>query len=376
MNIKHLLPCLLLSALLPGAPVPAAPADAPLPPPAESAWDKVRDPADNFSLSQQADREEAAGHYKAAAKICRTMYETADTADGRAFALQKEADNLFLAGKYFKAQESYKKLLESYSARIRLKPVLERQRVLADYLASGKASVLNFKNVELAAEVYETILQVAPAGANAPQDMLKLAQYRHDLEHDGEAVTTYRDLAKRFPASPEAARARVEIARIFLAQSRHGDGDGLYLRQARQELERMLATPAAATDPQLAETARNMLGEIRTLQAKNQLELGKFYLRKYSYRPATARRYFYDVKRNYPETAAAGQADVLLARMEPAPAGATPGEGAGGTAAATPGGKEAIPEPPPQPVRLLKQQETVDKWLLPMEDYSDYLRKK
>lgn len=341
----------------------AAPGDAALLKPVEVTWQA----GGGKSLEIQAESAEKAGNFKNAAKLYQSMYESAETMRGRAWSLQKECECWFAGRYYFKAQERYKKLLESYSPYIQLKPALDNQRELARVLASGEASALNFKNVALAIDVYDLVLRIAPAGENAPQDMLRLAALQVDAERTEEAVATYRDVCHRFPRAPEAATARMSAAKLLLAEARTGDGDGRLIRQARYELERLqLDFPA---DPQIPES-KLLLAQIRERQARQRYDLGVFYLRRYSYRPNTARRYFYDVIRLYPGTAAAIDAKLQLARIEPGPGGdGLPGSMDGTT-------PPPAPDLPPQPARWLKPQENVEKYLLPLEDYSDYLHKR
>jgi hypothetical protein len=112
--------------------------------------------------------------------------------------------------------------------------------------------------------------------------------------------------------------------------------------------------------------AEALLSEADEAQARRLVDLSRFYLRRYSYRPDAARRYLADVGRSFRQTAAAGEARQLLARLDPDAVfpGDLPDEV---------GDAGAEPELPPQPMRLLQTREEVPKWLLPLEDYSDYL---
>ena len=329
-----------------------------VPVPADTGWERGRLLQGGLSDVERAEREAAAGRYKAAYKLFDAGFEAAETVEGRAYALRRVAECQFLNANYFKAQKSYKRLLEGYAPYLPLKNVLQVQRELAELLASGKASALNFRNVELAIEVYETILAVAPGGADAPADLTRLAQFQKSTGNTADAVDTLRELIRRFPRTKAEEAAHVEIARMLVDQGRYGDGDGRYNRGARQE---MLLFIADRPDSPLLPEARNILAGANETMAQRLVDMGFFYLRKYSYRPNTARRYFYDAVRLYPGTRAAKLAQQQLDKMEPG----------AGTAAAEAAQK---PPPPPEPVRWLEQKEKVDKYLLPLEDYSDYLR--
>ncbi len=371
--------------------------------PLEPAWEGSRGLFLGTALSASAARLEAAGKFKAAAKVYGRMYETAKADVNKAYALARKARCLYAARKYFQAQKAYKELLETYPAYIRLEETLVTQRQMAGKFASGAASALHFRNNELAIEVYETILKVAPAGRNAPGDMLTLGDLQAAADQGDAAILTWRDLAKRFPLTSQAADARLRVARLLLTESRMGDGDGRIIRQARNEVDRFLRD--FPNHPQVGD-AKLMLSMISERQAERLLSLAKFYLRRYSYRPAAALRYLSDLGRTYPDTAAAVMAKLLIARTDftvpaarpgvamqpgtkipgtipagaPVPAvasgsGATPAEALEPELLPAPGSKPVEVQPPPPPVKHLEQQEKVQKWLLPLEDFNEFRKK-
>ena len=316
------------------------------------------------SAIELAERKAEAGQYKAAAKLFDKAFDAAVTIEGHAYALRRTAECQYRNGNYYKAQKSYKRLLESYAPYIPLESTLKIQRDLAEKFASGEANALGFKNIELAIEVYETVLNAAPGGANAPADMTRLATLQNTGGNPADAVDTLRELIRRFPSTPEEEAARLSIATFLIEQGRYGDGDGSYNRAARQE---MLLFIADHPESRRLADARTLLAGANEAMAGHLVNLGFFYLRKYSYRPNTARRYFYDAVRLYPGTNAAKIAQQQLDKLEP-------GAAARALAEAEAAGKPKPSEPKPEPIRLLEQKEKMDKYLLPLEDYSDYLR--
>lgn len=312
----------------------------------------------------------AGGKYKAAAKIYQRMYENAEHDENRASSLLAQANCLFLAHKDYAAQTAFTKLIDAYPSLIPIEKTLVTLRDLARRMSSGESSIFNFKNYGSAIEIYELILRVAPAGNNGPADMLQLAQLQAANDSPQEAIDTYHELIKRFPRVPESALARMEITRLLLRDARHGDGDGKRIRQASNEIKYFLKE--YPQHPQAVD-ARTLLGLVRENQASRLYELGKFYLRKLSYREPAARRYLHDVVREYPDTAAAVKAAILLAKIEKTdvnmpviPAGGLPGMEPDATGR-VPGVATPVP-PPEEPIRFLKKQEGVEKWLLPLED--------
>ena len=291
----------------------------------------------------------------------------------RARALLTAADALFAAHKYGDARDAYAKLLESYPASIPLEQVLITLRELARRYASGEASALHFRRYEMAIDIYQLILRVAPAGQQAPEDLLELARLQVAKGEPELALATYRDCVKRFPLLPQAGSAQLAAARLLIDTARRGDGDGTLIRLARREAEQFLSN---FPDDSRRTEAEALLKVVDERQGERLFDLGKFYLRTYSYRPEATRRYLNDVIRAYPNTRAAASARKLLAHVDIiAPAGAPgaviPGVSpADGGTAPPPPAKPAKPDPskplPPKPG-------DVQKYLLPLEDYSQWL---
>jgi len=313
-----------------------------------------------------------AGDAVTAAPAAAIAQEDPDTP--RARALLASADQLFAAEKYDAARDAYRKLVDSYPSNLPLEPVLVTLRELARRYASGEASALRFKKYEAAIDVYQLILRVAPAGTHAPADLLELARLQTAKGEPELALVTYRDCAKRFPLLPEAGTAQLDATRLLITTARYGDGDGTLIRQARSEVEQFLRDFPADSRRREAE---GLLLVIEERQGDRMFQLGKFYLRKYSYRPAASRRYLNDVVRTYPNTKAAVAARKLLGHLDiVAPAAAGPG--GGGAAPGGIGGPGASsPRPParkPEPATpLAPKPGDVQKYLLPLEDYSRWL---
>lgn len=362
-SLRFFLPCLAV-LLLAGMRAGGAEAT----PRYEPKWEGKRGLFGGGSMPEVAARSKAAGNFKDAARLYQRMYEAAEFDENRASSLLEQANCLYLARKDHSAFTCYQKVLEAYPNLVPIESSLGNLRELARRFATGEASFFHFKDHESAIKTYELILRIAPAGRNAPADMSRMAELQTANNLPEEAVDSYHELCKRFPRSDEAAAARVSVARLLLKMGRRGDGDGRHIRQARNELQyyiREYPKHEQAADGQL------LLSLVRENQATRLFDMGKFYLRKLSYRPEAARRYLHDVVREYPDTAAAVKAALLLAQVEKTavvmptmPAGTAPGAVIG-----VPGGGSVRPEPPPEPpARYLKQQEGVEKWLLPLED--------
>ena len=340
------------------------------------------------SRIERARRLEREGRWKAAAKLYRKLAKSARHPANQAYALERCADCFLNAEKFYTAYVHYKKLIDEHPLFVKQAHVLTQLRNVAAAFDAGRSSLFHFKNPALAAQVFDIILRLAPAGPHAADDMLELARYQEKTGDIEEAAATCRDLLRRHP---ERAEARLRLAGLILKQSRAGDGDGRLRREARSELEQFLTTNPTGPDAPLA---KSMLTLVRETLARDRFVLGRFYSRRPHRRPAAARRYLHDVLVQYRETAVAPIAKAVLAQLGdlpqgpqtgPAPkkepsTGVVTGAGLSGpkstarherTEPPTPvqpriGPPEAVPFP--KNAQWIKQQEKVKKWLLPLED--------
>jgi len=346
-----------------------------------------KDAAKKASLLRKAQSLESRGKWRAAAKRYRKAEKYAAEDRERADFVFRRGECFFRAEQPYPAYEAYKQALASYPMFVPFEQVIDRLRGLAEQFAEGRGAPLGLSNRGIAIEVYELILKKAPAGKKAPADALRLGQLQAETKQSELAVLTYRDLIKRHPLSEQAATARVEIAELLLELSQEGDGDGRLVRQARRELETVLAK---APKDERREEAEALLSKADERQADALCGLGEFYLRDSHQRLSAARRYLHDVVREYPSTKSATMAKALLQQVailqeaepaKPAPA-ATPApvpEPSPGVAPPKPAEKTVVRPPAKEmtpdklrkrsPDKPLRAQEGAGKWLLPLEDF-------
>jgi len=347
---------------------------------------------------QHARELEGRGAYKAAGKLYRRLARTARDTRNRAWAWLRAGDCFLEAGKTYAAHEAYSKVATEYTLYAPIPHLLAQMRRLAEDFAAGRGTLFGHSSHSTAAEIYEEILRIAPAGPHAAEDMLRLAHHQREAGDLEEAAATYRDLLRRYPQYREA---HVELASVLLRLARHGDGDGRLRREAQRHLATYLQT--RPTGPS-ADLARDMLALVHESLGQDLIQLATFYEREPHRRLEASRRYLYDVIRRYPDSAAATIAKAMVMRvdaelaMQPAASAAppTPARPAPGAAPASPHPPSPaapataskpppkewawspIPEPtakpkvaPPRPgeaVKWLEYHERVKKYLLPLED--------
>ncbi len=299
----------------------------------------------------------------------------AQDAATEASLLRRQADRQLAAGKYRRAKKSYERLLRQYAAQIELEAVLARVRAVAEAFASGEASFLGSDERDEAIALYELILERAPSGARAPDDMLRLAELQVGIEDFDAALRTYRELERRFPDSEAGQAARLARARVLLQKAEY------------RVLDQALAQAAQRDARRFRERYPQALGAGEALRIQRQAEerlaeyllyLAEFYTRPAHYRPEAARRYLQRLLDLYADTAVAGEARMMLARLRGLGADeAAPGMDLADIKRALAEARElpeppAVepPEPPPyiQGPTLIQERERVTKWLLPITD--------
>jgi tetratricopeptide (TPR) repeat protein len=245
-------------------------------------------PARFAALQQKAKELETKGDYKDAAQAHHRSQVYAPDDRNRAMALAGEADDYYSAAVHGYAKDAYLQLLRSYPLYADQAHVLQRLRKLAELYASGAASMLKLKDVPMAIEIYETIIQETPTASGTIGDYLRLAELQAASGKDVEAVVTYEELLRRHGGQPQVADARLAFARLLIEQAKAGDGDGRLARQARRQLAAFLRdTPTSNPN---RDEAQKLIARIDDQQAQNLYSLAIFYTKASHRRLPAARR--------------------------------------------------------------------------------------
>lgn len=263
-----------------------------------------------------AQNQEAKGNYKKAAAAYKKLADRAEGKKAAGLCYVKRGDMLVKTASYNNAYEAYRTAVNAYSAYIPYNHVLDQLRIVGRGFADGVDQLFGAGNSKKAIEVYELIQKIAPSGKHAAADGLKLASFHRRIGETTEAVVVYRRVIRNFPGTLEANMAHFELGELLLEESRRGDGDGRYTREARAELEAYLKNAGGEKGK---ERARKMLAELKEVQAKRLLVLGQFYLKPVHRRAKAARRYLSDAVREFPGTKSAAKAEALLAEIESIP---------------------------------------------------------
>lgn len=132
-----------------------------------------------------------------------------------------------------------------------------------------------------------------------------------DVESLTEAQLRYRDFSNRFPNDPRRPYALLMYGKCSFQQRRGPMRD---LTQAREALTSFLQLIELYPDSEHAETARQMLAEVREDLGRHELAIARFNMRLGAWRGAQQRLEY--LARNFPETEAARSGSELREEVD------------------------------------------------------------
>jgi len=245
--------------------------------------------------------------YSDAAKCYREMAEKQHSPKDAAAYYLREADALMKGNLTRRAYEVYSLLLNSYLFHIPLEGVIENLRILAHNYDIGQGTLWGISDPTASIEIYRMIVKYQPAIEFSLNDRLILAEKLIKETEFVEAVKVLQELVKLAPQNPDA---RLALARLLMRLAQESDGDGVRGRNAIREAKSFLRY-ATSSDPRRQE-AEAIIKDSQNLEASRIFLMAQFYLNKYHYRPAVARRYLHDIIHDFPNTTSAPAAKALL----------------------------------------------------------------
>lgn len=334
-------------------------------------------------VTQQAEQLLEQRAYGKAARLYRSAAAVVDDPADKAYALVREADCYLAAEDYRKAYKKYRKAYEQVPQSMPYDHVAAQLRKIADAFEQGEATLFGMGGTGKAREVFEFIIDMAPARRGVGHDMVALGNLQRQEGKHREAIDTYRQVERRFQGSEAAHKASLERTKTLLELAELEEGSQALIRRASFSAQQFLEENP---DHALAGEMATLSKRADELLAGNLLYLATFYMRDAHSTEDTGkavRRYLSDVIRTYPDTEAADRAETLLEQLEsqgqaadsseeetvaPESASPEPETTTGGTdqqAAAGDGPAEG--EQANAGTKILEEGK-VKKWLVPVED--------
>lgn len=210
-------------------------------------------------------------------------------------------------GDIAKATDAFQRLVDRYPYSDRIKDAVKREFDIAnEFAAGGKIKVLGvpaLSGQEKALEIYKHIIKNAPFGTYGDQAQFNIGEvYKAQGEYQ-EAQKAYQAVVDDYPSSDLVSKARYQIAYCSMEASKKAQYDEKTAQRAIEEFQGFKQNFPTNEQSVEAEEA------IKILRAKNAMtnyQTAIFYEKQK--RMSSAKVYYQQVIRQYPETPAAQEA--------------------------------------------------------------------
>ena len=221
-----------------------------------------------------------------------------------------------------KAADAYQKLVDRYPYSDRIKDAIKNEFEIAnDFASGGKVKMLGvpvLSGQEKAIELYKHIIKNAPFGSYGDQAQYKLAElYQSQGEYEL-AQKSFQAVVDEYPSSELVPQAKYQIANASMQASNKGQYDENHAEQAIEQFKEFKDTFPVDKQAALADES---IRKIRAEKAQRSYEVAAFYEKQKKW--ASAKVYYEELIRNYPETPSAATAkkkvdDIVRRQSEPA----------------------------------------------------------
>ncbi|MCX5687592.1 MAG: outer membrane protein assembly factor BamD [Candidatus Omnitrophica bacterium] len=223
--------------------------------------------------------------------------------------IMEDLDNLYEA---FKA---YQKVIDTYPYTELVDDVIEREYKIADAFFLGKKIKIVGKwqmpAKDKAIEIFKAVADNAPYGKYADLAKFKAGLCYKDIQDYNSAMLIFKDLIDRYPDSSVIDKARYQLAECSKLLAVKPAYDQTPTNLARKEFEDFLKKHP---DSDMALDAKQVVDKLKSREAENAYETGKFYEARKA--PESAVIYYKDIVRNYPDTEWTKKAQERLNELE------------------------------------------------------------
>lgn len=256
-------------------------------------------------------------NYKKVAKHCRNRSRDSKLGvKARADNVLVMADCYALNGNRDEAVEGYLQVLTYDRLHINTSDVVRKLYAIACDYRDGVDTFMGLSYNQDAIEILKQLHINAPGHELAPKILLDLIRIYVDTEDYGSAIVQVYTMSKKYPLSIESQESFFLLAKCYYNMALKHDQDGDNARQAMILMQDFITYYPKHP---LAERARTAIAEMQNLLAGYLYRKALFYWEaKYAYqrKPEAARRYLYDMLREYPQSDYTEQAKELIAKIE------------------------------------------------------------
>lgn len=257
------------------------------------------------------------GKYKKVAKYCKKQSNNSElSVTARADNTIVMADCYALNGNREDAVEGYLRVLTYDRLYVNTSDVVRKLYAIACEYRDGVDTFMGFSYNQEAIDILIQLHLNAPGHELAPKILLDLIRIYVDTEDYGAAIVQVYAMSKKYPLSIESQESFFLLAKCYYNMALKYDQDGDNARQAMILMQDFITYYPKHP---LAERARTAIAEMQNLLAGYLYHKALFYWEaKYAYqrKPEAARRYLYDMLREYPQSDYTEQAKELIAQIE------------------------------------------------------------
>lgn len=244
-------------------------------------------------------------------------------------ALMMAAECYFFADTYPKATTAYAALVKKHPTTRHLDRVDQRRFAIAQYWLGtqptrGRSALPNFKDkgrpmtdtFQSAVKLYNRIRYDNPNGKLADDATMAAAVANFERGRYVEADELFSDIRDNFPTSDHQFRAHLLGLKCKLATYEGPDYDGTVLDKGEEIVKRMVYQFPDESEPHRV-FLENAYRDIQLKKAERDYSIARYYDRRREY--GAARIYYEAVRRQYPATNLALEAEGRLAQIDGLP---------------------------------------------------------
>jgi outer membrane protein assembly factor BamD len=214
-----------------------------------------------------------------------------------------------------KASEAFKNMIDRYPYSERLNDAVEHQFELAEAMLDGKKTKFLGMAIlpaqDTAAELYQHIVRSAPYGPYGAVAQYRLGDAYTALAQYEEAERAYQAVIDEYPNSEYAPKAKYKIAETSYKAATKEEYRSEKTDEALQKYE---GFKKAFPQSGLQYEADEAIQALREKKARQILTTADFYDRRGKLK--SARMYYDDVVRSFPETAAGKEAEARIPQID------------------------------------------------------------
>lgn len=226
--------------------------------------------------------EEAAGQTKKAIDSYKEVAEKYPLAEPAPDACFRQASLLDRQGNLIEAFDAYQIYLSKYSSGPRYSQALTRQYAVAHAVADGqiKSSFMGIKSrldSKKTVEMLTKVRQNAPRTPGAPPTQFKIGEVWERDKKYPEAIAAYRSLTLEYADSSLAPEAQYRIGQILTNQAKDGNQDQANIDRAKEAYQDLLLR--YPNSPQ-AKKARADIASLGSADLQRSYDVAEFYRKK------------------------------------------------------------------------------------------------